>query len=32
MHDGHQDGRWRGMEMEFIKYLVYTIMQYHFPD
>ena len=29
---GHQDGWWRELEMEFANYLVYSIVQYHFPD
>ena len=32
IQDGRQDSRWRGLEMELVNYLVYTIMQYHFPD
>ena len=32
IQDGRQNGRWRGLEMEFAQYMVYNIMQYHFPD
>ena len=31
IQDGHRDAWWHGLELEFANYLMYNIVQYHFP-